>query len=222
MDIIDFHAHILPCADHGSDSLETSLWQLQSAQNFGVSRIIATPHFYPHRHTMETFLERRHNAYMTLKEHIPAGMEVKLGAEAFICPNFENLPGIENLFIEGTRTLLLELPFTEFHEYFCDTVRALRKDGIEVIMAHADRYSRDSVEKMIDAGAKIQLNAPSLLGIFKRKDVYSWIDRNLVVALGSDVHMRDQKAYRNFQSAIQKIGTSAEFIKQESDFIWNK
>ena len=56
-DLVDFHAHILPEADHGSSSLEMSLWQLASAKRYGVTRIIATPHFYPHVHTVESLLK---------------------------------------------------------------------------------------------------------------------------------------------------------------------
>ena len=40
----DFHAHILPGADHGSDGMETSLTQLALAEAAGVDTIIATPH----------------------------------------------------------------------------------------------------------------------------------------------------------------------------------
>ena len=99
INIVDFHSHILPGADHGSDSLDTSLWQLNCAVNYGVSRIVATPHFYPHRHNLDTFVKRRDEAFMCLKEKMPKDVTVRLGAEAFICPRFEELPNIEKLFI---------------------------------------------------------------------------------------------------------------------------
>ena len=71
IDIVDFHSHILPNADHGSDSLETSLKQLLLAKEFGVKRIIATPHFYPHRHTLQAFLARRNKAFEELDDLLP-------------------------------------------------------------------------------------------------------------------------------------------------------
>ena len=55
--IIDFHAHILPGADHGSSGLEESLNQLALIRAAGVDTVVATPHFYPHRHTPEEFLQ---------------------------------------------------------------------------------------------------------------------------------------------------------------------
>ena len=69
--MIDFHAHILPGADHGSDGLETSKAQLGCLFKEGITRVVATPHFYPQRHSVDTFLERRDRAkkeILTLKE----------------------------------------------------------------------------------------------------------------------------------------------------------
>lgn len=222
LDIVDFHAHVLPRADHGSNSVETSLWQIKSAIFHGVTRIIATPHFYPHRHTVQSFIKRRDEAYGLLMEHIPDGVEIKLGAEALICPGFEHLPDIEKLFVEGTRTILIELPYSDFQACYCDSVKEMVSSGIDVVIAHADRYPAENIEKMIKAGAKLQLNAHSTLGIIKRSEVYSWLDRKLVVALGSDIHERDGAAYRDFAKAIKRIGKSVEQIKEQSDLIWNQ
>ena len=46
---LDYHAHILPRCDHGSDGVETSLRQLAMAAEAGIRTVCATPHFYPHR-----------------------------------------------------------------------------------------------------------------------------------------------------------------------------
>ena len=81
MNIVDFHAHILPGADHGSDSIETSLWQINAAREAGVNRIIATPHFYPHRHSVHNFIERRNTSLNSLYDNIPGDVRIKLGAE---------------------------------------------------------------------------------------------------------------------------------------------
>ena len=44
---LDYHAHILPRCDHGSDGVETSLRQLAMAAEAGIRTVCATPHFYP-------------------------------------------------------------------------------------------------------------------------------------------------------------------------------
>ena len=219
---VDFHAHILPRADHGSGSVETSVFQLNAAKAAGVYRVIATPHFYPHRHLIEDFLTRRDEAYKALKPHIPEDMEVKIGAEVLICPGIQNIPEIESLFVEGTRTLLLELPFERYESYFPEAVKELREMDVDVVIAHADRYSPTVVEKMIDAGARLQLNASSLDHFFKKKSLFRWINSGLVVALGSDIHGKDENAYKHFTRAISKVKNMADYIKEESDKIFDQ
>lgn len=219
---VDFHAHILPRADHGSSSIETSTFQLNAAKSSGVYRVIATPHFYPHRHMLEDFLERREKAVEMLKPHIPAGMEIKIGAEVLICPGIQRLPNIEKLFIEGTNTLLLELPFHRYEAYFPEAVKELREAGIDVVIAHADRYATSTVEEMIEAGARLQLNADSLVRLFKKKRLIKWVKAGNVIALGSDIHGKDAKAYKKFTRAIKAFKDKTDYIKKESDIIFNK
>ena len=115
IDVVDFHAHILPGADHGSDSIETSIKQLKLAAGEGVTRIIATPHFYPHRHTLDKFLEKRAACAKVLLDACDGTLpEVKLGAEVLLCPGLDKIQGLEKLCLSGTKYLLLELPFSDF------------------------------------------------------------------------------------------------------------
>ena len=220
IDLVDFHAHILPSADHGSDSLQTTKKQLDYAFTAGVKRVIATPHFYPTHHEVESFVERRNSSYRELLS-ANSEVDVRLGAEVLICNSIDSLPGLEKLFIHGTNSLLLELPFSDFQSEYCDCVYNLTLKGIEVIVAHADRYSPVNIEKLIDVGAKLQLNADSFSGLFVKRHLYDWVNRELVVALGSDIHGNDKKAYKSFALAKSKLGDALAFIKKESDRIFN-
>ena len=47
--LVDYHAHILPGCDHGSDGTETSKRQLEAAKAAGIETVCATSHFYPDR-----------------------------------------------------------------------------------------------------------------------------------------------------------------------------
>ena len=219
-DIVDFHAHLLPGADHGSDSIETSLFQIRLAREFGVSRIIATPHFYPAVHKVDSFLNKRNSAYEKLAS-LGLEVDIRLGAEVLICNGIEKLPGLERLFVNGTNTLLLELPFSDFQTEYCDSVYNLVTDGVEVVLAHADRYSEENIERLIELGAKIQLNVDSLSGIFISKHLYRWLESGAVVAFGSDIHGEDKKAYKKFAKAISKNRCFIDAVKSESDRIFN-
>lgn len=60
--LTDYHCHILPKMDDGSESVEMSIKMLEMMKLQGVDRIIATPHFYAHRErSVERFLERSGN-----------------------------------------------------------------------------------------------------------------------------------------------------------------
>ena len=212
-DIIDFHAHILPGADHGSDSVDTTLFQLSHASDAGVRCIIATPHFYPTCHSVEKFLQRRDSAYEILLPHLKPDMpRLVLGAEVLMCHGIERLDGLSSLCVSGTRVLLLELPYSDFSDNYVQSVRNLIKDGYEVVLAHAERYSPENIEEMIRAGAKIQLNAGALSGIFVDRTVSSWMERGVVVALGSDIHMRDPSAYKRFAKARARLGKVSDAV----------
>ena len=60
--IFDFHAHILPGLDHGCTSLDMAKKQLFLAADAGVVKIIASSHFYPDRHTLDSYVKKRYIA----------------------------------------------------------------------------------------------------------------------------------------------------------------
>ena len=221
MKLCDFHSHVLPGADHGSSSVEVSLNQLSLAARHGVNRIIATPHFYPHRVDVHTFLKRRNGSYHALKSHMDDSVELRLGAEVLLCSNIENLPGIEKLCIYGSNVILLELPFTDFSSEYVDSFGFLIDKGFTPIIAHADRYDPSNIEKLFAIGVKAQLNASSLCGLFKNPYLFDWIAREKIVALGSDIHGEDRAAYKKFVKATKRIGDTIDFITEASDHIWS-
>lgn len=222
-DIVDFHSHILPGADHGSASVETSLKQLKLASDAGVTRIIATPHFYPHRHTLDKFLQRREECanalYSACKGMVP---QVKIGAEVLLCEGLEKFPGLENLCLSGTNYLLIELPFSDFRQEYCDTIEKIQKSGLKVILAHVDRYAKENIEQLMDIGVdRLQVNADSLDKMFKPKRILEWAKCGYVIALGSDIHNDDAKAYKHFTKAKSVLSDSLEIIRKKSGEIFD-
>lgn len=222
--LVDFHSHVLPCADHGSDGMETSKIQISYAVKNGVDRIIATPHFYPHVHTLIGFRSRVKSAYKTLKEYASEnGVVLKLGAEVLLCNGLERLPGLEKLCFKGTRYLLVELPFLDFTNEYVETVSRLNSMGYKVILAHADRYPQEHIEQMLSHGASmLQINANSISSIFKRKHIFEWIANGYVGMIGSDIHGRDGSAYRHFVSAHKKLEGYLDILRHSSDLVFSQ
>jgi len=219
---VDFHTHILPEVDHGSDSLETTAFQLEMAKSFGISRILATSHFYPHQHTVTSFLNKRNTAYEKIKELEGNYPDIKLGAEVLLCEGLHKLENLEHLCLFGTKILLLELPFTSLTHGMKHAVRRLVENGFEVILAHADRYPAARIESLLEYGVKLQLNADSLTTLFKRKCLFDWLKRGLVVGIGTDIHGRDKKCYKKLLKALSLIEPYFHSVNSASDEIWKK
>ncbi len=214
MKIIDFHTHILPKADHGSDSIETSLSQIELSKSASVDIIVATPHFYPHKHNLNKFLVRRNEAYSSLIEHTNA--KIICGAEILLCDKLEHLENLDSLCIQGTKTLLIELPFSTFRDSYKASIESLIDLGYNVVLAHADRYPKEIINCLLEIGAVIQLNVSSISQFFVKKHIRAWINLGFVVALGSDIHMTSERFYKKFNRARRKLKDKFNVIMQET------
>lgn len=204
---IDFHAHILPKADHGSDGIETSLKQVALAKEAGIQILAATPHFYPGSDTAEAFLERRARCLAELTAALDHNTpEILPGAEVQICRGIDHLHEIRELCFRGTDVLLLELPHDFRFSQFERTLEALRDDHkLQVVIAHVDRYP-ELAQPVLDAGFMGQINAYALCTLFRKKRFYDWIEQGSIVALGSDLH-GTKSGYADFLTAKQKLGS---------------
>ena len=212
--IIDFHAHVIPKADHGCDSAETARRQLELANAAGVNTIVATPHFYPHRQTVEQFLKNRERGKELLDSVWDDGLPmVLLGAEVLVCPGMEHMEGIEQLCIEGSdRALLLELPFENLNNEIWTTVFEIWEKGFTPVLAHLNRYPPDVVKQAEQLGIQIQLNAEAFQLILHRKKWKRFAQTSNVTALGSDIHGADENSYKAFSTAVHILGQAADEI----------
>lgn len=206
--IIDFHAHILPNADHGSTSVEMSIRQLKRAQAAGVTQIVATPHFYPGRHTCKDFMERRLNSYHQLRDFLSEDSEnypeIFLGAEVLICEGMENMEGLSQLCIQNTNVILLELPY-QWNERLTNTIYEIQAIcGLTPIIAHIDRYSQQCIQSLFKMNVYTQINAEILCRRFKRIPYLKWVKEEKIHALGSDVHL-DGTHYTDFSKALHVL-----------------
>ena len=206
----DFHSHILPRADHGSDSVGTSIRQLEIMASFGIKRVAATPHFYPMSDSVEMFLKRREKCASELSSHMKDDLPtVYLGAEVLVCEGMEAMGGIEKLTLSGTNCMLLEMPVTKWSSRLLETVEAIAGKGIYVVAAHIDRYSPKEVDRLLELPVKAQLNPGAFFGFKMRKTAERWLSSGKVVAVGSDLHGADERGYKAFVTATKRLGVHA-------------
>ena len=204
---LDYHAHVLPGCDHGSDSVETSRKQLAMAAAARVRTVCATPHFYPHKESSPSFLQRREASARLLRENLTADApQLQLGAEVLICDGMERLDGLPRLCRSETNELLIEMPFYQWPEAIWDTLYALceRRD-IKIVLAHAERYPPEAIEQLIRDNVALQLNSECLTRPLHRKRYLTWIKNGSVKYLGSDIHMLGD-GYRAWEKCVKLLG----------------
>lgn len=191
--IFDVHTHILPGIDDGSANTEESLRLLRELSAQGVKTVVATPHYYPAEKSPDTFLFEREKAFSALfaecDDNVP---KIKIGAEVLYFRGLSRIESLEKLCVDGTKTLLLEMPTDSWSEYMLREIYEIQTShNIDVVMAHIERYfERQSpaiMKQLFDSGVLMQINASSLLGK-QRKKLIRLLSDGKIHFIGSDCH----------------------------------
>jgi len=221
---IDFHSHILPGVDHGSKSLDETKRQLDIISKSGVDKVVATSHFYPHVHSVKKFISNVDSAIEIVSELGDSyrDTDILVGAEVLACEMIDQMEGLEELCIRGTRCILLEMPTAiNWGASLMGTVENLIDNGYYVVLAHIDRYIRQrkkEIDRLLSMGAKAQINADSLASFFDRKKLIPYIDDSVVCAIGSDMHGANAKEYKLFSDVERYIGKGRFDMVMEKSF----
>src|SRR5690606_31436232 len=112
---------------------------------------------------------------------------------------------------DGSDHLLLELPRGAFIDPF-PLIRAMFFRGITTVLAHPERQQgisrrQEIVDRWIDEGAAIQVNAASLCGecgAEAETTAWTWIESGIVSLVATDAHSADRRPPM-MTTAIQKI-----------------
>lgn len=211
--MIDFHSHILPGIDDGSGSVEESIRMLRAEAEQGISKVIATPHFYAHHDSPERFLERRKEAEERLREameryeNMP---EIEIGAEVYYFSGISESDVLKLLTIGQKRCILLEMPVSSWTPQMYKEIEAIQvKQGITPIIAHMDRYiapfrTRGIPERLAELPVAVQVNASFFLRRSTASMAIRMLRRDQIHLLGSDCHNMDMRP-PNLGPALQVI-----------------
>ncbi|MCR5718333.1 MAG: capsular polysaccharide biosynthesis protein [Oscillospiraceae bacterium] len=197
--LTEYHCHILPGIDDGSENTEMSLKMVEMMQAQGVERIVATPHFYAHREkSIADYLRKRQEAFEQIRDSA-AVKEIRLGAEVAIEHGISELPGIEKLAVEGTRIILLELPYREYSEWMSEEIYNISAEyKLKVMLAHVHRYlayyTKEQIETILSTKAILQLNNEAFASWKEKKLARRVISEYERFVFGSDAHnLTDRK-----------------------------
>lgn len=193
--IVDFHTHILPGVDDGSDSLECSRRMLFMLKRQGVTHVVATPHFYASYDNPMRFLQRRQGSYEQLRAAMnPDFPELILGAEVHFFEGISDCEDLHQLAIGDTGYILVEMPAVLWTDRMLRELVELKyKHGLTPIIAHLDRYmsplrSHGLPEKLRELPVLVQANTGCFLRSTSRRMALRLLREGTVHLLGSDCH----------------------------------
>ena len=208
--IIDFHSHILPCVDHGSDSIDTSMSQITLMNNAGVNTVVLTPHFYPNIDRVIDFTSDVAAAAEALISVCVERPRFCIGAEVLYCEGREEMESIGELCIKGTNILMLELPITD--EWNRSMIYAIKRMSAKytILLAHIDRYvgihDAALVSLLSENNVFGQINSSSLTHSKTKRALLPYINSGYVRAIGSDIHGKNKRNYRTFARTSRLLG----------------
>lgn len=217
--IVDFHSHILPDIDDGSRSLEQSLAMLKMEAEQGISRVVATPHFYAQHDKPEKFLRKREEAERLLRQAIadnPGLPGLSIGAEVYYFNGISHSDVLSELTIDKKRYILIEMPMPPWSDrIYRDLENIYVKQDLIPVVAHIDRYiapfhTYGIPQKLENLPVKVQANASFFLDKATRRMAFRMMRQGKIQLLGSDCHdLSDRKP--NLGEAVkllrQKFGT---------------
>lgn len=220
--MLDFHSHLIPGVDDGSKDLSMSMGMLDMWKEQGVSHICATPHFYADMNNPAHFIEKRNAAFSSLVDAInntpdPGSYpSIALGAEVYYFRGMSSCEDISRLCLQGTRFILVEMPFHPWSDYMIKEVSELHSMGLIPVAAHLERYikiqSREKMNSFLDTGIMIQCNASFFLHPRTRRKAMRKLADGTIDFIGSDAHNLDTRA-PNIGPAVaaitKKLGDSA-------------
>lgn len=191
--MIEYHCHILPGIDDGAKDAETSLAMIEIMKEQGIERIAATPHFYAHREkSVADFMKKRQAAFDKIRDKA-AVSDIRLGAEVSIEHGISELHDIEKLAIEGTRMILLELPYRAYAKWMSEEIYNIGAEyKLKVILAHVHRYleyySKAELEEILSSNSVMQINNEAFSGWKEKRLAKKVIASGKEFVFGSDAH----------------------------------
>lgn len=217
-DMFDIHCHVLPNVDDGAKSMDMALKMLQMEYRDGVRSVILTPHY--RREMFETPQQKIERQFTLLKE----AAEEKIGRDLHLylgCEFHANMTMAETL-LNGERPTMAgsDYVLTEFSEasdisFVRERIYDLLSHGFVPIIAHVERYPKirknlDDLQDLRKAGARLQVNAESILGgegFFVKRFCRTLMNNGMMDFVGTDCHRTDHR--------VPNLGACAEYMEKK-------
>lgn len=224
---IDFHSHLLPAVDDGSQSVEQSIDALRAFAAQGVDVVVTTPHFDASLTRSPVALASRlaefdaaWDALQSVIALTPGLPTLKRGTEVMLDEPDADLSD-PRIRLDGSVFVLCEFPSLRLPTNAEWGIANLISRGWQPVVAHPERYRNQesglaSLRRLREAGALFQANAGSLLGqhgelaerVAWRLLALGWVDY-----LSSDYHARGAPATARAVELLTESGAGDHAIR---------
>ncbi len=191
----DVHCHLLPGVDDGFPSTEKSLYALKKLEEWGVKKMLLTPHFmkdYPDNNRANIIKE-----FEAFKAEAAeaCNIELRLAAEYMLDARF--MDHFEQGFLtldQGGNHVLCETSYMMYEPGITEMIYEIMCADYQPVVAHPERYeyaNKDNYFRWKDKRYKFQLNLLSLGGAYGSAAVakaYYLLKEGLYDYVGSDMH----------------------------------
>ena len=187
----DMHNHLIPGVDDGVATLDESLTCLRQYADWGIRRVICTPHISQdyHPNTAGQLLEA--------VQRVQLPIELSVSAEYLLDEQFDQLLRRDELLPFGPKQyVLIETGWAAAPRQLDQWVFDLQRKGYTPVLAHPERYryyqSEPYLLKQLRAqGCLLQLNLMSLAGRYGQKSqklAHDLLREQSISFVGSDLH----------------------------------
>ncbi|MFC3880089.1 tyrosine-protein phosphatase [Algoriphagus namhaensis] len=195
---VDMHSHLIPGIDDGSKSMQESLDLISRLSDFGLRKLITTPHIMSeyYKNTPEIIRMGLEDLRKSVKA-AGINIEIEAAAEYYLDEIFlEKVKDGEEILTFGDNYILVETGFINRPQMLLETLFQLEMSGYKPIFAHPERYQyllgdKQLLEDLVDRSLLFQVNLLSLTGFYSKpvKDfAETLLERGLVRLFGTDCH----------------------------------
>lgn len=216
LSVLDFHSHILPNIDDGSQSTDESIAMLKMLKKQGVDTVALTSHYLAMDESPQMFIDRRTQAYDTLKAEIEKTDEqlpkLLLGAEVYYYPGICKMEELGLLTLENSNLLLLEMPMAPWGVFTTRELTELAESSnIQVVIAHIERslkyQKKETINRLLDCGIMFQVNSSFFNTMSTRRKALKMLKYGQIHFIGSDCH--------NIEYRPPRIGEATTIIENK-------
>ena len=219
----DLHAHILPGVDDGAVTPEDTLAMSRVAADTGTKVVLATPHrkdvteesSVAHIRALIADMDAQNRAHgvelslvLGMENHLDSDLPAEIEAGRALTMN-------------GTRYILIEMPFFGRPDFIEDTLSEVQSMGLVPVLAHPERIEAfqddpDMLKRFIDRGMVSQITSNSLIGFWGnevRDFTRCLLSNGMAHIMASDTHHavggRSPRMDVGLEAAAELIGYDA-------------